>query len=272
MFTDMAGFTALGQKSESLSLTLLDEQRKLVRPVITRHSGTEIKTIGDAFLVEFSSALDAVRCAYDIQRAVHEFNISLSPEQRLHIRIGIHLGDVIESSDEFGKKDLSGDAVNIASRIEPLSEIGGVCLTRQVYDQVHNKFELPLASIGLKNLKNVMSPVEIYKMEMPWSRGERSDSSEQFDTRRIAILPFTNMSPDPNDSFFADGITEEIISTVSSVGGLSVISRTSVMGYKGTTKKLKEIGGELEAGSVLEGARIHMSGQRVTIESLTMFL
>jgi class 3 adenylate cyclase len=165
MFTDMVGYTALGQRDESLSLALVEEQRKLIRPILTRHNGKEIKTMGDAFLVEFPNALDAVRCAYDIQRATKEFDISLPPEKRIHLRIGVHLGDVVESEG-----DISGDAVNVASRIETLAEDGGVCLTRQVYDQVKDKFELPQVSIGLKTLKNVNEPVEVFRVSMPWNR------------------------------------------------------------------------------------------------------
>jgi hypothetical protein len=112
MFTDMVGYTALGQRNESLSLALVEEQRKLIRPILVRHSGREVKTIGDAFLVEFPNAVDAVRCGYDIQRAIREFNLSLAPEKRIHLRIGVHLGEVEES-----EKDISGDAVNVASRI-----------------------------------------------------------------------------------------------------------------------------------------------------------
>jgi len=154
MFTDMVGYTALGQKNESLSLALVEEQRKLIRPILARHSGREIKTMGDAFLLEFPSALDAVRCAYDIQRATREFNITLPSEKRVHLRVGVHLGDVVESQG-----DISGDAVNVASRIEPLAEDGGVCLTQQVYDHVQNKFEVPLVSKGKMSLKNVSAPV-----------------------------------------------------------------------------------------------------------------
>jgi len=158
MFTDMIGYTALGQRNESLSLALLEEQRKLVRPILTKHNGREVKTIGDAFFVEFPSALDAVRCAYDIQRATREFNISLPELRRFHLRVGVHLGDVVESDG-----DISGDAVNVASRIEPLAEDGGVCLSRQVYDHVRNKFELPLTSLGVKSLKNLADPLEVFK-------------------------------------------------------------------------------------------------------------
>ena len=151
MFTDMVGYTALGQKNESLSLTLAEEQRTLLRPIFKRHAGREVKSMGDAFLVEFPSALEAVRCAYDIQRATREFNITLPEEQRVHLRVGVHLGDVVESQG-----DISGDAVNVASRIENLADDGGVCLTRQVYDHVQNKFELPLISLGPKSLRNVI--------------------------------------------------------------------------------------------------------------------
>src|SRR5512136_2112339 len=117
MFTDMVGYTALGQRNESLSLALVDEQRKLIRPILARHNGREVKTIGDAFLVDFPNALDAVRCAYDIQRAIREFNLSLASDKRIHLRIGVHVGEVVESLG-----DISGDAVNVASRIEPLAE------------------------------------------------------------------------------------------------------------------------------------------------------
>ena len=117
MFTDMVGYTALGQKNESLSLALVDEQRKVIRPILAKHGGREVKTIGDAFLVEFPNAVDAVRCAYDIQRATREFNLSLANDRRIHLRVGVHVGEVVESEG-----DISGDAVNVASRIEPLAK------------------------------------------------------------------------------------------------------------------------------------------------------
>lgn len=265
MFTDMVGYTALGQSNESLSLALVEEQRKLVRAILERHGGKEIKTAGDAFLIQFLNALDAVRCAYDIQRAVREYNFSLSAGRKVHLRIGVHLGDVEESNG-----DILGDTVNVASRIEPLAEDGGVCLTRQVYDHIQKKFELPMYSLGLKSLKNVSTPVEVFKMIMPWDPEQTEDG---FDKKRIAILPFVSMSPDPNDTYFADGITEEIITVVSGISDLNVISRTSVMGYKGTTKKVKEIGKELEVGSILEGSlrkvgnMIRITAQLIDVKS-----
>jgi adenylate cyclase len=257
MFTDMVGYTALGQRDETLSLALVGEQRKLLRPIFQRHNGREVKTIGDAFLVEFPSALDAVRCAYDIQRATREFNVSLPSEKRVHLRVGVHLGDVVESQG-----DISGDAVNVASRIESLADDGGVCLTQQVYDHVKGKFELPLMSLGTKSLKNVGAPIEVYKMAMPWE--EKTVSSTQFDTRRIAVLPFVNMSPDSNDEYFAEGMTEELITTMSRVQGLQVIARTSVTNYKGGGTKLSTIGSDLRVGTVLEGS-VRKAGNRVRV-------
>jgi len=258
MFTDMVGYTALGQRNESLSLALVEEQRKLIRPILTRHNGREIKTIGDAFLVEFLSALDAVRCAYDIQRAVRELNFSLPEERRVHLRVGLHLGDVVESEG-----DISGDAVNVASRIEPLAEDGGVCVTRQVYDHIQNKFELKLASLGVKPLKNVSMPIEVYRMVMPWECAEAS-SPPGPPGNRVAVLPFANMSPDPGDEYFADGMTEELIGRLAQVKSLKVIARTSVMSYKKKEKKVSEIAGELQVGTLVEGS-VRKAGNRVRI-------
>src|SRR5438093_766744 len=258
MFTDMVGYTALGQTNETLSLALVNEQRKLIRPILIKHNGREVKTIGDSFLVAFSSALDAVRCAYDIQRITREFNISLPEARKLHLRIGVHLGDVVESQG-----DISGDAVNVASRIEQLAEDGGVCLTRQVYDHVQNKFELPLNSLGLRSLKNVNAPVEVFKIEMPWHE-ERAPQPTQFDMNRIAVLPFVNMSPDHGDEYFADGITEELIDRLSQLSELRVIARTSMMIYKRKEKKASEIAKELRVGSLIEGS-VRKAGNRIRI-------
>jgi len=263
MFTDMVGYTALGQRNESLSLALVEEQRNVIRPILSRHNGREIKTIGDAFLVEFPSALEAVRCAYEIQRSIKEFNLALAEDRRIHLRIGIHLGDVVESQG-----DVSGDAVNISSRIEPIAEDGGVCFTRQVYDQVRGKLDVPLSSLGPKSLKNVTEPLEVYRMVLPWEK-EHVDVASliHLDKYRVAILPFVSISPDPKDEYFADGMTEELISRVSGITELNVISRTSVMQYKGKTKPIEEIGMELKAGTILEGSvRKEGSFLRVTAQ------
>ena len=223
MFTDLVGFTALGQRNESLALSILEQQRALLRPIFNKHGGREVKTIGDSFLVDFPSALNAVKCAYEIQKTTKEFNNSRPEERGLHLRIGVHLGDVLESHG-----DISGDAVNLASRIESLADTGGVCLTRQVYDQVQNKFDLPLTSLGPKSLKNVNSLVEVYKIVMPWDETAPTLSTQR-DSRRIAILPFANISPDAADEYFADGMTDELIAVLSKIAGLRVVARTSAM-------------------------------------------
>jgi adenylate cyclase len=257
MFTDMVGYTALGQRNESLALALVEEQRKLVRPILGRHNGREVKTIGGAFLVEFPNAIDAVRCAYDIQRTIREFGLSLDSEKRIHLRVGVHVGEVVESQG-----DISGDAVNLASRIEPLAEDGGVCLTRQVYDQIQNKFDLPLESLGLRTLKNVSAPQEIFQVVMPWSSEGLHEA--EADKKRIAVLPFANMSTDPADEFFADGLTEEMITELSMIPGLGVIARTSVMRYKGAGKGIKEIAKELGVETILEGS-FRKAGNKIRI-------
>ena len=257
MFTDMVGYTALGQRNETLSLALVEEQRKAIRPVFARHNGREIKTIGDAFLVEFPNAVDAVRCAYDIQRVIREFNLSLASDKRIHLRIGVHVGEVVESQG-----DISGDAVNVASRIEPLAEDGGVCISRQTYDHVRAKLDLQLTSLGLKPLKNVAEPVEVYRVVMPWE--VEASGPAQRNAKRIAVLPFANLSSSPEEGYFADGMTEELITSLSGVRQLTVIARTSVMKYKGSQKTASEVGKELSVGSLLEGS-VRKAGNRVRI-------
>jgi len=267
MFTDMVGYTAQTQKNELLAMELLAEHNALLRPIFPKFGGREVKTIGDSFLVEFSSALEAVRCSVAIQEYLHDRNQGLLTERSIQLRVGVHIGDVINSGG-----DIIGDAVNISSRIEPLAEPGGVCISEQVYDQVRNKFELPLVSLGDKSLKNVSGKLEVYRVLMPWEGKGRSPEVGA-DKNRIAVLPFTNMSPDPQDEYFADGMTEELISTISGIGELSVISRTSVMRFKGTNKSIEEIGRELKVGALLEGSvrkaenMIRVTAQLIDVDS-----
>ena len=258
MFTDIAGYTALAQRDEALSMQLLEEHRSLVRPFFPRHGGKEVKTMGDAFLVEFGSALEAVRCAYDLQQSLHELNSSRSAERQVSVRVGIHLGDVIHAQN-----DVLGDAVNVASRIEPLSTPGGICISEQVYSQVKNKFEFPMVSIGRKELKNVGEALEVFRVVLPWE-GAPSPTSVGLDRKRIAVLPFANLSSNPEEGYFADGMTEELISTVSRIEGTEVISRTSVMQYKVAPKPIREISKELDAGTVLEGS-VRKAGNRLRV-------
>ncbi len=254
----MVGFTALGQRNESLALSVLEDQRRLVRPVLKKYRGKEVKTIGDGFLVDFPSALNAVNCAYEIQEAAHRTNESRQPDRRMHLRIGIHLGDVLGS-----KGDISGDAVNIASRLEAVADGGGVCISRQVYDQVQNKFDHPLASLGMKSLKNVKALQEVYKIVMPWDSLLPASPSEREHTR-IAILPFANVSPTDEDEYFADGMTDELITVLSRIKNLRVIARTSSMRFKGEKATAGRIGQELKVGSLIEGS-VRKSKERVRI-------
>ncbi|MDG7013130.1 MAG: tetratricopeptide repeat protein [Nitrososphaerota archaeon] len=256
MFTDMVGYTALTQSDESRAMELLDAHNRILRPLFPRFHGREVKSIGDSFLVEFDSALDALRCAVEIQEKVRGYNSTAGGGKGISIRIGVHLGDVVHRGG-----DVFGDAVNISSRIQPLAPPGGVCISRQVYDQVRNKFDLPLVSMGEKGLKGVEVPTEVFAVVMPW---EKKDEVPPEGARRVAVLPFANMSPDPNDEFFADGITEEVISTVSRIEGTEVISRTSVMQYKKAPKPVREISRELGVGTVLEGS-VRKAGNRLRV-------
>jgi len=263
MFTDLVGFTTLSQRNESLALSVLEQQRESLRPKFNKHGGREVKTIGDAFLVYFPSALSAVNCAYDIQKTTRELNNSLSAERRVLLRIGVHLGDIVES-----RGDISGDAVNVASRMESIADSGGVCLTRQVYDQVQNKFELPLRSLGAKSLKNLRDPIEVFKMVMPWE-GAMMEEAVELDSHRVAVLPLKNMSPDPNDEYFADGMTEELITALSGLRELTVIARTSVMQYKNSPKRIADVGRELKTGTVIEGSvRKAANKVRITVQMI----
>ncbi len=191
--------------------------------------------MGDAFLVEFASALEAVKCAFDIQQSLHELNSDRPAERKILLRIGILLGDVIHSGN-----DIHEDAVNVASRIEPLAEPGGICITRQVHDQTRNKLEFPVIALGRTELKNVQMPMEIYKLVLPWKKPEVIEPG--LDRRRIAIMPLVNMTGESKDEYFADGLTEELISAISNINELSVISRTSAMKFKGGGRTVAEIG------------------------------
>jgi len=259
MFTDMVGYTALTQSDEALALELLDKQRGVLRPIFAAHNGREVKTIGDAFLVEFDSALEATMCAVDVQGSLRSYNEAVPDERKIRLRVGIHLGDV---SHRDG--DVYGDAVNIASRIEPLAEPGGVCISQQVFDQVRNKLKLPLERLLATELEGVQFPIEVYRVVLPWIGASQPQRDGPDETRRLAVLPFANMSPDPRDEYFADGMTEEMISTLSKIAQLRVTSRTSVMRYKHTDKGLGDISRELGVLTVLEGS-IRKSGEDLRI-------
>jgi adenylate cyclase len=265
MFTDIVGYSALSQNDESSALELLEDHRRILRPIFARHRGREVKTIGDAFLVEFSSALDAVKSAYEAQEALEVENSQRDREnKRIRIRIGIHLGDVVHSLD-----DVYGDAVNVASRIESLAEAGGICISRQVYESVRGKTKYEFESLGQKELKNIGVPVEVFKVKISRDRSnspsyEKAIPNSGTKQNRIAVLPFVSISPDSSDEYFADGLTEELISKLSETKALRVIARTSVMNYKKKEKNVLEIGRELGVTTVVEGS-VRKAGNRIRV-------
>ncbi len=264
MFTDTVGYTASTQANEGRALDLLRQQGELLRPVVALHQGREIKSTGDGFLVEFDSALKAVQCATNIQRRIHERNVE-GGQTPIRIRIGVHLGDVVQSGT-----DILGDAVNIAARIEPLADPGGVCVSAAVYEQVRTKVTDTFEKLEPKALKGVAVPVGVYRVVPSWegSGGNGAeDASYLTEKTRVAVLPFANISPDPHDEYFADGLTEELIANLSLVPGLKVIARTSVLGYKKTEKKVAGIGKELGVGTIVEGSVRRAANKiRVTVQ------
>lgn len=256
MFTDLAGFTSESHKDEPGALRLLDTQEAIIGPILRAHQGRRIKSMGDGLLLELPNARDAVECAVALQRSLHEHN-STEGAPPLRLRVGIHLGDV-----EDRGTDILGDAVNIASRIEPLAEPGGICLSAQVYDQVRHKVPYQIEPLGPKSLKGISEPVHVFRIVLPWASTRRPARGAS--APRIAVLPLANISPDPKDEYLADGLTEEIIAVTSRIRGLLVISRTSTAHYKATSKTMSEIGKELGADAVLEGS-VRKSGDRLRI-------
>ena len=260
MFTDMVGFTAMTQADEANALALLDRHNRMLRPIFPRFHGREIKAIGDSFLVEFGSALEAAQCALEVQHCLHEYNASTPDSGKIRIRIGIHIGDVVQTED-----DVLGDAVNIASRIYPLAEPEGVCVSQQVFDQVRNKLSVELVPLPPKDLKNVAFPLGVYRVVHPWAPSSTAAHPPQHPRHhRLAVLPLTNVSSGSNDEYFADGLTEELISVLSQLHDLRVIARTSVDQYRSRSKPVSVIGAELGVDSILEGS-VRKADHRVRV-------
>ncbi len=259
MFTDMVGFSALTQRDEALALELLEEHRALLRGVFAKHQGHEIKTIGDGFLVEFASAVAAVNCGVEIQETLADRREEASSDRQFQIRIGVHLGDVLPRG-----KDIVGDGVNIAARVEPLADAGGIAVTQQVFDQVYNKIPRTLSPIGRVTLKNIERPMDVYRIELrslpavaAAEDGALSSPPGQSNPQRqrsIAVLPFINMSSDPENEFLSDGVSEDLLNALSGIAGLHVTARTSCFAFKGRNEDIRKIGSALGVDTVLEGS------------------
>src|SRR5947207_8594797 len=245
MFTDMVGYSSLAQRDDKLALELLEEHRRLLREIFPRFNGTEIKTIGDAFLAEFGSALEAAQCAIEIQRALAKRNHDVSAERRIELKIGIHIGDVVHRGG-----DVYGDGVNIASRIEALAGAGGICVSMDVERQIRNAIEARFEKLAPTELKNISVTMDLFRSVLPWERQAAAGAKSEIGQKRrslpitaltlaailvivvvglglwwatlprqnstgvvdksIAVLPFENLSRDPDNAFFTDGVQDEI--------------------------------------------------------------
>ena len=257
VYTDIVGYTSLSQQDEGAALRLVQEQERLAGALLPIHHGRKVKSIGDGLLLEFPDALEAVEFAVDLQRHLHDRNVR-TRTRPLEVRIGIHLGDV----EGFGS-DILGDAVNVASRIYPLAEPGGICLSEPVHVQVRHKVVAKMEGLGPKNLKGVQEPVGVFRVLLPWTQ-EVPAVQDPSAIPRIAVLPLANISPDPKDEYFADGLTEELITTLSQLRELRVIARSSVVQYKTNPRSVSQVGSELGVSSVLEGS-VRKAGDRLRI-------
>ena len=258
---DVAGYSRLMGADEEGTLERLKAlRRELLDPRIAEHRGRIVKTTGDGMLVEFGSVVDAVRCAVAVQQAMAERNAVDPPDRRIEFRVGINLGDVI-----FDGEDLFGDGVNIAARLEGLAEPGGICISEDAFRQVRGEIEAEFADIGEQRLKNIARPLRVYRVRLGEVPATDTPAALALpDKPSIAVLPFANLSGDPEQEYFADGMVEEIITALSRIRWLFVIARNSSFTYKGRAVDVKQVGRELGVRYVLEGS-VRKAGNRVRI-------
>src|SRR5216683_325474 len=259
---DVAGYSRLmGSDEEGTLARLKAHRRELIDPKIAEHRGRIVKTTGDGLLVEFASPVEAVRCAGEIQKAMREREGSLPADQRIEIRIGINLGDVIIDED-----DVYGDGVNIAARLEALADPGGVVISSTVFEQVRDRVPDSFEDLGDQQVKNIARPVRVYRLAQrstPVSPTAMSPLPLP-DKPSIAVLPFANMIGDPAQEYFVDGMVEAIITALSRIRWLFVIARNSTFIYKGQAVDVKQVGRELGVRYILEGA-VRKGANRVRI-------
>ena len=263
---DVVGFSRLAGADEDRTLARLRALRSdLIDPTIAVHHGRVFKRTGDGLIVEFRSVVDAVRCAIEVQHGMAERNEGVAPEKRIELRIGVHLGDVVEEADG----DLMGDGVNIAARLESIAEPGGVCLSEDAYRQVRDRVKETFVDLGEKALKNIARPVRVYAAPILSPGAEAASRHPPVEPAApprasIAVLPFANMSGDAEQEYFADGIAEDIITALSKLGQLFVIARNSSFTFKGRNVHVGEVAKSLGVRHVLEGS-VRKSGLRVRI-------
>ncbi len=257
---DVAGYSRLvGVDEEGTLARLKAIRRALVDPRISKHRGRIVKTTGDGMLVQFASVVDALRCAVEVQREMIARNSDTPKEKRIEFRMGINVGDVIVDGD-----DIHGDGVNVAARLEGLSEPGGICVSVGVCDQVRDKLDLTFDDAGEQQLKNIARPLRVYRVRLSRTAIEAAPALALPDKPSIAVLPFENMSGDREQEYFADGMVEEIITALSRFRQLFVIARNSSFTYKGRAVDVKQVGRELGVRYVLEGS-VRKAGSRVRI-------
>jgi TolB-like protein/class 3 adenylate cyclase/Tfp pilus assembly protein PilF len=259
---DVVGYSRLmGADEEGTHERLKGHRRDLVDPKVSEHHGRVVKSTGDGVLAEFASAVDATLCAVEIQRDMAERNSAVAEEKQIEFRIGIHVGDIIIDDD-----DIFGEGVNIAARLEGLAEPGGVRVSGAVHDQVRDRLELSFEDLGERELKNIARPVRVYRFQPPGDSEEaRVPATLSLPTKpSIAVLPFSNLSGDPEQEYFADGIAEEIITGLSQLRWLFVIARNSSFTFKDRHVDVRQVGDELGVRYVLEGS-VRTSGNRVRI-------
>jgi adenylate cyclase len=269
---DVFGYSRLMGSDEDETFKRLTASRKAMFSLISTHKGRVANTAGDAMLAEFGSAKDAVAAAVAIQEALAVSNEAASEERRMRFRIGVNLGDVIERAG-----DLFGDGVNIAARLQSLAVPGGICISSAVYDQVRRNLDLQFEDLGEQAVKNIERPIRVYKILLEHSAARFAELTAQVNTNRpssgtdtgpsgyvIAVLPFDNMSDDPSQSYFSDGLTEDLITGLAAIKELLVPARNTMFTYKGKASDLRQIGRELGATHVVEGS-VRKSGTHLRI-------
>jgi len=267
---DVAGYSRLmGVDEEGTHERLKAHRRELVDPKISEHSGRIVKTTGDGILGEFASVVDAVRCAAELQRAMIDREAEIPDDRRIKFRIGINLGDVIVEDG-----DIFGDGVNVAARLEALAEPGGICISRMVRDQIRDKLAYAFQDLGEQSVKNIARPVRVYALRPePFKEsGARAVPIGPISQPTVAprlsivVLPFANLSNDPEQEYFADGITEDLTTDLSRITGSFVIARSTAFTYKGKPIQAKQLGRELGVRYLLEGS-VRRSGQQVRVNA-----
>src|SRR5512133_34131 len=260
---DVAGYSRLMALDEETTLRTLDAYRRTISDLIDEHAGRVFGSAGDSLVAEFNSSVQAVRAAVAIQRSLDRRNTDLPPDRRMNFRIGINVGDVMADGE-----NLFGDGVNVAARIESVAEPGGICISGAVRDQIEGKLRFKLTPKGERSLKNIPRPVPVFSVNWrpgdPVSAGVLGGSLALPDKPSIAVLPFANISGDPEQEYFADGITEDIITALSHHRWFFVIARNSTFVYKGRAVDVKQVARELGVRYILEGS-VRRAGQRVRI-------